>query len=284
MPDAEADHASPVCGAQVGIGDQVRDERHRADAEREAEERHPDREAHGDQRAERHEQDDHRGDQADQLADPGLGLLEGEEEVAAHLDLQRRARRAARRRTPSGARRSAGLSSSITGYCRRMTATRPSGETWRLGVEHVRQGGGAGLDARPERPKRRVARRPSRGVTTSCAVSPPAPSRPRRACARACCGVGAGHVERVLEVAAEGRRRGDHERRDGEPRADGGVWAAGREAAEPIQGGGHGADRRRARGRRDHRATGHTCVGLSAEPVRTSGRCAARSGRSTVTS
>ena len=33
---------------------------------------------------------DHRGDDADQLADPGLGLLEGEEQVAAELDLQRR--------------------------------------------------------------------------------------------------------------------------------------------------------------------------------------------------
>ena len=43
-------------------------------------------------RSERHEQDDGGGDQADQLAGPGLGLLEREEQVAAHLEPQRRAR------------------------------------------------------------------------------------------------------------------------------------------------------------------------------------------------
>ena len=46
----------------------------------------------GDQRPEGQQQDDDRGDQADQLADAGRGLLEGEEQVAAHLDPQRRRR------------------------------------------------------------------------------------------------------------------------------------------------------------------------------------------------
>ena len=89
--DAEADHAAQL-GRPAGDVDQVGDERHRADAEGEAEERDRDREAHGDDRSERHEQDDGGGDQADELAGPGLGLLEREEQVAAHLEPQRRTR------------------------------------------------------------------------------------------------------------------------------------------------------------------------------------------------
>ena len=88
--DAEADHARHLrCPARDV--DEVGDERHRADAESQAKERHPDRQPHGDERSERHQQDDDRHDQADDLARAGLGLLEREEQVAAHLDLQRRA-------------------------------------------------------------------------------------------------------------------------------------------------------------------------------------------------
>ena len=80
------------CGAKLGIAIRCAIERHRADPEREPEERHPDRQAHGDHRAERHEQDDDRGDDADQLADPDPGVLERGEQIAAQLDLERRAR------------------------------------------------------------------------------------------------------------------------------------------------------------------------------------------------
>jgi hypothetical protein len=70
--------------------DDVRDQRHRADSDRQPEQSHADRQAHGDERSECQQQHDHRGDQADQLAEARLRLLEDEEEVAAQLDLQRR--------------------------------------------------------------------------------------------------------------------------------------------------------------------------------------------------
>ena len=69
-----------------------------------------------------------RRDQADDLARAGLGLLEREEQVAAHFDLQRRV---LPHSAPSSLRssRSPASSSSITGYWTRISAMRPSGET-----------------------------------------------------------------------------------------------------------------------------------------------------------
>jgi hypothetical protein len=89
--DAKADHAAQR-GHPARDVDQVRDERHRADAESEAEERDRDREAHGDDGSERREQDDGGDHQPGELADAGLGLLEREEQVTAHLEPQRRIR------------------------------------------------------------------------------------------------------------------------------------------------------------------------------------------------
>ncbi len=88
--DPEADHAADD-RSPAGDVDQVGDERHRADGEGEAEDRHPDREGHGDQRAERQQQDDRRGRKTEDLARARLALLEGEEQVATHLDPQRKA-------------------------------------------------------------------------------------------------------------------------------------------------------------------------------------------------
>jgi hypothetical protein len=90
--DPEADHAAQL-GRPAGDVDQVGDKRHRADAEREAEQRDRYGQAHGDDGSERHEQDDGGGDQADELAGAGPGLLEREEQVAAQLEPQRRTRR-----------------------------------------------------------------------------------------------------------------------------------------------------------------------------------------------
>ena len=89
--DTEADHAAQL-GHPAGDLDQVGDERHRADAEGEAEQRERDREARGDDGSERDEQDQGGDDQPDQFAGPGLGLLEREEQVAAHFEPQRRTR------------------------------------------------------------------------------------------------------------------------------------------------------------------------------------------------
>ncbi len=71
-PHAEADHAADHRSPARDV-DQVGDQRHRADAEGEPEQGHPDRQAHRDDRSERDEQDDDRGDQADHLAQPVPG-------------------------------------------------------------------------------------------------------------------------------------------------------------------------------------------------------------------
>ena len=131
---------------------------------------------------------------------PPPRLLEGEEQVAAHLDPQRRARRASATERLQGVEVGA-LSSSSTGYCRRTSATRPSGETdaRRSVAQHVRQRRRRRPAARRARPRRgRVAERDasSRGVRTSWAVSPAWSDRPR-----------ASSVAGPLRSPGPGRRR-----------------------------------------------------------------------------
>ena len=65
------------------------DQRHRGDADAQPEHRDADREPRGDDRAEREQQDDQCSEQSDQLGRLAAGLLEVEEQVAAHLDAQR---------------------------------------------------------------------------------------------------------------------------------------------------------------------------------------------------
>ena len=85
--DTETNHACDLRSPAWNL-DEVGDQRHRTHAEREAEKGHADREAHGNDRAERQEENDNGNDDAQQLADPGLGFLEGEEQVAVGLGLQ----------------------------------------------------------------------------------------------------------------------------------------------------------------------------------------------------
>ena len=87
--DAQADHR-PDHGRPARDVDDVGDQGQGAGADREAEQRHPDRQAHGDQGPEGQQQDHDRDEQPEGLADAGRGLLEREVQVAAGLDPQRR--------------------------------------------------------------------------------------------------------------------------------------------------------------------------------------------------
>ena len=243
-PDAEADHAADLRRPARDV-DQVGDQRHRADAEGEAEERHPDRQAHRDDRPERDEQDDDRGDQADQLAD-------------ARSPAPRRRRTGRRRSRPAAGspRRSpaterlevlqvAGSSSSSTGYWTRIRATRPSAEiACRL--------------SRADRAHRVAGPTTADGVCTSASAAArvrgveerrvlvawrqhhlsgePGPVRPgRRQQVGGLLRVEARRPERVLELLAERARRADDDHRHDEPGPDDGPRAPGGEATQPVQ-------------------------------------------------
>ena len=155
----------------------------------EAEERHPDRQAHRDDRSERQQQDDDRGDQADQLAEPrsraprtrrtgrrparsaaasppapsptsALRLLEVARRSSSleHRVLQRGSARPGRRARP----------------CRCHGGSRPRAPRGIAGRQHVRQRRGR-LDAGQRGPRsaesKNVAARRA-GSTTTCAVRP----------------------------------------------------------------------------------------------------------------
>ncbi len=82
--DAQADHRHHR-GGEVGHRDDVAGERHERGGDAEAEQGDADRQAHGEHGAEGEDQDDHRRDQAVDLA---LGEFERGEQVAAVLDLE----------------------------------------------------------------------------------------------------------------------------------------------------------------------------------------------------
>ena len=86
-PYPEADHARED-RRPAGNVHEIGEEPHRADSDGDAEERDADRQAHGDDRAEREQEDDRRDEEADHLAGVRLPRLEGREEIAARLDLQ----------------------------------------------------------------------------------------------------------------------------------------------------------------------------------------------------
>ena len=184
MPTPRPDHAAQH-GRPAGDVDEVGDQGQRADPEREPEDRHADRQSHRDDRAERQQQDDDRRDQTEDLADPGLRLREGEEQVAAHLDAQRRARRGTCRRSSSMRCRSdrvqlARPPGTAPRSPRPGRRARPSGAP---ALEHVRQRRRAGRTS--DRAAAGVGggeggRRGSSGVSTTWAVSPARRRRRRR--------------------------------------------------------------------------------------------------------
>ena len=239
-PDAEGDHAAQL-RHPAGHRDQVGEQRHRADAEGETEDGHPDRQAHGDERSERDEEDDDRRDQPDQLAGPHLRLLEGEEQIAAHLDPERRTRRGL------AAERLQGLEVALLELLdhripqadeRDATVGRGRGVA-RARADHAGQGGGLGpqLGQRGSRLGRiaegdgAVARRQDelRGQ--------PGPVRPGPAEQLAGpLGVESRDLDRVLELPSEGARRRDDERGDAQPGSDDPPGSAGGEATQAVQG------------------------------------------------
>ena len=86
--DAEADHRGDL-GRPARDVDEMVDQRHRGDADAQPEHSDADREPHGDDRAEREQEDDQCSEQSEEFGRLAAGLLEVEEEVAAHLDAQR---------------------------------------------------------------------------------------------------------------------------------------------------------------------------------------------------
>ena len=89
------------------------------------------------------------------------------------------------------------------------------------GAQHVRQLADLGLDRRQGRPapraSRRTSRRPSRGVRTTCAVSPAWSDPAALSSSVASWESTPGACEGVLELAAEGPRRSDHDDGHDEP-------------------------------------------------------------------
>ena len=88
-PDAQADHRADD-RRPAGDVDDVGDQGQRAGADGQPDQCGPEQQAHRRQGPERQQQYDDRHHQPDRLADAGRGLLEGEEQVAACLDAQRR--------------------------------------------------------------------------------------------------------------------------------------------------------------------------------------------------
>ncbi len=246
-----------ICGAQLGMSIEVGDQRHRADAEGEPEQRHADRQPHRDERTEREQQDDDRGDQADHLADASARLLEGEEQVATHLDLERRVRRSSvgdellevRRGRPAS-------SSSITGYWTRTSATRPSARDRPARRRGLGPGGErAGRIARADHvagaPRRRLCTSASaaRASGESKNVAPSSSGRDDDLGGQAgliglrvrqqvdgALRVEPRHLEGVLELAAEARRRPrSTTTATSEPGSDDGPRAAGGEPSESVE-------------------------------------------------
>ena len=243
-PDPEADHAAEL-GRPAGDVHHVGDQRHRADADGEAEERHPDRKAHRDQRAEGHEQDERGGEHADQLA------------RACSPRRRRTARRpsrgaGARPRWPRHRRPSARARSAARDVREHRIADLDARDPPVLGhhgvarAEHVRQRRRPLADLRAALPAPRASR------SAPCAASGPAarstrPGRSRPAQQlRGLLGVQSRHLEGVLELAAERPGGADHEHGRDEPGTDDGPWPAGREPAQSVQGMRQGLLRRRA--------------------------------------
>ena len=87
--DAEPDHAGHLRRPARDVDD-VGDERHRADADGQAEQRHADGKTHRDERTERNQQDDGGKEHTCHLAESRLCFFELQEQLTSHLDLQRR--------------------------------------------------------------------------------------------------------------------------------------------------------------------------------------------------
>ena len=184
MPDAEGDHARHLRGPARDV-DEVGDERHRADAEREAEERH------------------RRSGAPSAMNDPNatsrmitaaITPISSPMPVSASSNAKNRSPpisicsdEPSRSSAPSSLRfsRSLAVSSSITGYWMRISAMRPSGETEPLAAAAS---------------GRRPARRPDRWCRARWGGRRPAP-RPRP---------GRPRLRRIEEGHAVVERRHDH--------------------------------------------------------------------------
>ena len=204
-------------------------------------------------RSERQEQDDGGGDQADELAGAGLGLLEREEQVAAHLEPQRRTRsglhaerlevlqvvraQLLEHRIADADERDATVCGHRPTPYRHLRSRREhAGRIAR--AEDVRERGDARLDvgqrgprvSRVEERRALVAWRHDQLGGEPGLIRPGGSQQLGRLV-----GVDARCLERVLELPAEGARRADHEHGHDEPGPDHGPWPAGAEAAESVQ-------------------------------------------------
>ena len=240
--DAESDHAADLRRPARNL-DEVSDQRHRADAEHETEQGHPDRQPHRDQRPERDEQHDHRDEQADHLTGSRLGLVEGEEQVTAGFDLQRRVDSS----VGDGVEQPVEIGhvelvehrilerhdsdSAVSGD--------PVGGERIADAEDVRQLREIGTDVRDLGSRNRGVENRSgveRARHDTCGETRAVRSR----CAEqfdGLLGVDAGHLERILEIAAERRGRRNHRDRNDEPRSDHAPGALCGGVADSIQDG-----------------------------------------------
>ena len=237
--DSQADHGRHHRRPARNL-DEVTDEWHRSDAERQTEQGQDDGQAHRDQRSECDEQDDRGSGDAGQLTHPALGLGEGEEQIPARLHLQRAPDLAVPRRSQCGPKplEVGGIELLHDRVLQRHARDAPVGGHRACGigrVDDVRQrreaiaklpGGGHGGGGAGERGAGRGRRqhdlRGQAGLRGARAVQQ----------LDGALGIGPRHREAVLKLPAERRCRADHYDRQGEPPSDGHKRTEGGEATE----------------------------------------------------
>ena len=254
-PDAQADHRRQDRGELRHARERRQDQRE-AGPRGEADHRRADRQAHRDDGAERDQQDDHRGQQADQLGRTRAGLRPERGVLAADLRLQVGRTDVLERRLERLERLDAQIDGRLVVGDLRVADRAVGGQGARASRTGSRPRRRA-ADLR-SRPARRSRRRPGprggrwargRPRTPRCrrqrGIARPAGRRPLR--------LGVRQVEVVAELAAE--RAADHEDRDhgGDPDAEGAPTVAGCRLAEPIEERTQGMTFRRVGGDARHR-------------------------------
>ena len=236
-PDAQPDHRRQDRG-ELRHGRERRQDQGEAGPRGEADHGRRDRQSHRDHGAERDQQDDHRGQQADQLGRARLGLRPPRGVLAADLRLQVGGADVVERRLERLERLDAQVEGRlVVGDLR--VADRAVGREGARGLERIRdrdhvrltrdrvQRGGHGVGLVLERPVGRVEDDVGRGAGGGgVALSQQVVGALR---------LGVRQVEVVGERAAEGA--GDHEDRDhgGDPDAEGAPTVARCRLTEPIQ-------------------------------------------------
>ncbi len=228
--DAEPDHGRQLRRPRRDV-DQVGHQLHRGDADDQAEQRHPDRQPHRDEGAERDQQDDHRDDDPRDLAEPGGCFLEREEQVAAGLQRQRRLVT----QVGDGVLEvvQVGLLEVLDrrvlhAHERDVTVRRDAARR----TQHVRELREGGLH-------RRQLRRSVRRFEHDVSGDPALVGLGLGEQLRSSVGVEAGRLEALLEIAPEGDGGGDDDEREDDPGADGGPGPGGGRPAEPVEEIGH---------------------------------------------